>query len=49
MTRYSSRSADLSGRDSFIAMVQSSDLRDRYDRTGSDWVNRSCDRGVLGQ
>src|SRR5215470_14544318 len=49
MTPYGPGTTDLSGGDSFVAIVQSADLRNRYDRTGSDWLNRSCDRGILAQ
>jgi len=37
------------GSDSFVAMVQAADLRNRYDRTAPDWLNRSCNRGILRQ
>jgi len=37
------------GGDSFIAMVQPADLRNRYNRPGLHRLNWSCDRGVLRQ
>jgi hypothetical protein len=37
------------GGDSFIAMVQPPKLRNRYNRSGLHRLNRSYNRGVLGQ